>query len=111
MAVAEKWCKRLPVMRLPLLFLYLILSLPATANPLTGASLLESVNTYASFGDHRTGGKGDRVTTNGLLGELEALKFVVEHQTFSLIQFFTSRQFLQIGDHQVDVFPHWFLKT
>lgn len=40
---------------LPVHFVCWALALPATATPLTGASLYSSVQKYASFGEHRTG--------------------------------------------------------
>ena len=89
-------------------FLHLIFSLSAVADPLSGPSLFKSVQKYASFGDHRTGGEGDIATTEWLLNELEANEIAVVPQTFNLRQFFPSRQILKLDDHQVEAFPHWF---
>lgn len=77
-------------------------------DPLSGDSLFDSVEKYSNFGDHRTGGKADRATTDWLLGELNAAGFALEPQVFTLNQFFPDSQVLQLADRQVDVFPHWF---
>ena len=63
---------RSAIAHLPVYFVCWALALPATATPLTGASLYSSVQKYASFSAQRTGSTADHQTSEWLANELEA---------------------------------------
>jgi hypothetical protein len=85
-------------------------SLDVQPDPLSGERLFERVVRYASLGDHRSGGDGDRATSRWLAHELAALGFAVELQPFALSQFFPTEQLLRIDGRELAVFPHWLPK-
>jgi len=57
---------------------------PAQDDPLAGQRLYADVERYASFGIHRYGTEGDRLTTDWIADEMRKAGLAVEFQNFAL---------------------------
>ena len=77
-------------------------------NPLDGQRLFDDVVRYAGFGDHRTGGPGDRATVRWLTGELSRVGYAVDLQPIPTAQFALDRCEVRLStDRSIAAFPIW----
>jgi hypothetical protein len=73
-------------------------------DPLSGASLMTDVETYVGFGLHRSGGEGDRATSEWLAEGWRALGYEVEQPAFEIPNADTTLARLELGDEVFDGF-------
>jgi hypothetical protein len=88
------------------------LTAPARAqdDPLAGQRLYADVERYASFGIHRYGTDGDKLTTDWIADEMRKAGLAVEFQNFSLgKQYFVDRADVTIGAEKIDALPFWWI--
>jgi hypothetical protein len=79
----------------------------AAGDPLAGAALYADLNTYAGFGHHRTGTRGDAAVTAWLSRTLKAAGYAVELQAFDFPVFEVGRVEVQAGGGRIAGFPLW----
>jgi hypothetical protein len=101
-----------------LVFLGLALGLTQTVvaaeggpSPLSGTVLYDYVKTYAAFGEHRTGGKGDLATSRWIAEELQKAGLQTELKPWTLKQFFLESCALTVDGKALECFPGWFPNT
>jgi len=83
---------------------------PAQDDPLAGQRLYADVERYASFGIHRYGTEGDRLTTDWIADEMRKAGLAVEFQNFALgKQYFVDKADVTIGAEKIDALPFWWI--
>jgi hypothetical protein len=90
--------------------LLLAMSLPAFADPLSGAALYADVQRYDSFGPHRYGSPGAERALAWIAEELERAGLKVSSQRFSLPrQYDFQAATLSVGGETRPVVPQWWI--
>ncbi|MFI5001500.1 MAG: hypothetical protein ACHQK9_16595, partial [Reyranellales bacterium] len=83
---------------------------PATADPLSGASLYDDVRRYESFGPHRYGSPGAAKAFDWIAEELGRAGFAVSSQAFTMgRQYDFEAGSLSVEGQTVAVAPHWWI--
>jgi len=86
------------------------MSLPAFADPLSGAALYADVQRYDSFGPHRFGSPGAERALAWIAEELERAGLKVSSQRFSLPrQYEFQAATLSVGNETRPVVPQWWI--
>ncbi len=75
---------------------------------LSGERLYADVETYAGFGHHRTGGEGDRATTDWLSKKMAQAGYNVLWDTISFTRFDLESARLEVSGETLDCLPFWF---
>lgn len=91
-------------------FLFLTMSFPALADPLSGAALYADVQRYDSFGPHRYGSSGAEAALDWIAVELEQAGLTVSSQRFSLgRQYDFDSATLTVAGQSRAVVPQWWI--
>ena len=77
------------------------------AEPDLGRRLYRDVRRYQDFGDHRSGSRGDILTTNWIAGRLRRLGFTITLQPFPIDLFEPEIGRFRIGNAEAETFPLW----
>ena len=86
------------------------MSLPAFADPLSGAALYADVQRYDSFGPHRYGSPGAERALDWIAEELERAGLKVSSQRFALPrQYDLEAATLTVGNEMRQVVPQWWI--
>lgn len=74
---------------------------------LSGENLFRDVVAYCGFGEHRTATEGDLKTTKWIYERLNSCGLKTSYQPFTLPQFFTKENRLEVAGEKIDCFPLW----